>query len=141
MLADPELLSDFFSALSPKDDKPKVAKAIVDIWNSDAESFKKFPRLALAIAVVFDTPPPKTWPHAQVSEKYLPRKFPEPAAAFAEWKAARDKGRLLFRFETMSAESAPTRRTSRRRRPRRAEFRRSYSRARAPTASMRGPRR
>lgn len=102
MLADPGLLSDFFSALSPRDDRPKVAKAIVDIWNSDAEGFKKFPRLALAIAVVFDTPPPKSWPHAQVSEKCLPRKFPEPADAFAEWKAARDRGRLLFRFETMS---------------------------------------
>lgn len=51
---------------------------------------------------MFDTPPPKIWPHAQVSEKYLPRKFPAPAEAFAGWKAARDRGRLLFQFERMS---------------------------------------
>lgn len=102
MLASPELLSDFFSAISPKDDAPKVAGAIIDIYKSDPENFKKYPRLALAIALVFDTPPPKIWPHAQVSEKYLPRKFPAPAEAFAEWKAARDRGRLLFQFERMS---------------------------------------
>ena len=102
MLASPELLSDFFSTISPKDDASKVAGAIIDIYKSDPDSFKKYPRLAFAIALVFDTPPPKIWPHAQVSEKYLPRKFPAPAEAFAGWKTARDRGRLLFQFERMS---------------------------------------
>ena len=102
MLASPELLSDFFSTISPKDDASKVAGAIIDIYKSDPDSFRKYPRLAFAIALVFDTPPPKRWPHAQVSEKYLPRKFPAPSEAFAEWKAARDRGRLLFQFERMS---------------------------------------
>ena len=102
MLGRPELIEEFCTELSPKDDRAKVAKIILDIWDSDSATFKKYPRLALAIAIVFDTPPPKTWPHDQVSEKYLPRKFPEPVQAFADWKSARERGRLLTQFERMS---------------------------------------
>lgn len=102
MLGRPELIEEFCTELSPKDDRAKVAKIILDIWDSDSATFKKYPRLALAIAIVFDAPPPKTWPHDQVSEKYLPRKFPEPVQAFADWKSARERGRLLTQFERMS---------------------------------------
>ena len=41
--------------------------------------------LALAIAVVYDVPPPPDWPHGQVSALALPRKLPPPEQAFAYW--------------------------------------------------------
>ncbi len=104
LLSNPDLLEDFFSTLSTKDNLPKVFEILQKLHKSDAETFKKYPRLAMAIAVVFDAPVPKNFPHAQVSEELLPRKLPEPEKAFATWKSLRERGRMLLKPENMSIE-------------------------------------
>ena len=106
LLSNPYLLDEFFSILAKEDNLTNVANIIEKIWKSDSDGFKKMPTVALAIAIVFDTPAPASWPHGQVSETILPRKFPEPDVAFASWKGYREKGRLLLPIEKLSIEEA-----------------------------------
>lgn len=106
MLSDQDFCDEFSKTLSPEDNLPEVFTILNNIYKADAQSFKKFPRLAAAIAVVFDTPPPATWPHHQVSEKDLPRKFADPVQTFKMWIEDREKGRLLCPCEKLSIEEA-----------------------------------
>ena len=104
LLASPELLDDFVSVLSPEDDAVKVYDILANIAKSSPEKFAKYPKLAIAVAVVFDTPPPKDWPHGQVSEKLLPRKLSDPVARFNQIVDMRERGKFLLPTEKMSIE-------------------------------------
>lgn len=97
-----ELRNEFVSTLCDDDNTEQVFAILAKIYNAFPEKFAKYPRLAVAIAVVFDTPPPNEWPHAQVSDKILPRKFPEPEKAFETIVGLREKGRFLFATEKLS---------------------------------------
>ena len=77
--------ADFFELLSPVDFIPHVLQIMDTLYRADPARFKTYANLALAIAVVFDVPPPPDWPHGQVSATALPRKFPAPTEAFAWW--------------------------------------------------------
>lgn len=102
--ANPSVLEEFIFILSPKDNLKNVFKILSDIWAADAENFAKYPRLAIAIAIVFDTQPFLNWPHAQVSEEFLKRELPNPVESFKMWVAQRAKGRLLLQTERLSVE-------------------------------------
>lgn len=104
IMGNQQLLETLGATISERDDINEAFKILNAIWKDDKENFKKFQNLAVAIAVVFDTPPPETWPHPQVSKKTLPRKFMEPAEAFKMWVADRSKGRLLSKIENLSVE-------------------------------------
>ena len=105
-LSNPVLLGDFVSIVAPEDSITDVFSILEKIWKADPADFRAFPNLAVAIAIVFDTPPPATWPHSQVSEQALPRKFPYPPAAFKSIIEDRRKGRFLFPTEKLSVEEA-----------------------------------
>lgn len=104
IMADPELLDEFVGILAPEDDLKNVYEILGKIWDSDEARFKKYPRLALAIAIVFDTPPSENWPHAQVPAKVLPRKFPDCTVAFKIWCDSRESGKFLIQTERLSIE-------------------------------------
>ncbi len=104
IFSDAKLTEDISLAIKPQDNLDKVFGILSAIWDSSPDNFKQFPRLAAAIAVVFDTPPPKTWPHHQVSEKALPRQLPDPVKAFDMWTSFRKKNRLLIQPEKLSIE-------------------------------------
>ena len=82
LIENTEFSEEFSQTLSPHDNIEKVFEILSSIWSDDPNSFEKFPRIAAAIAVVFDTPPPKAWPHNQVPEKVLPRKLGNPVEVF-----------------------------------------------------------
>ena len=74
--------AEFFALLAPVDYVPKVFEILDDLNRGDPARFVAYAHLALAIAVVYDVPPPPDWPHAQVTVAALPRKFPAAADAF-----------------------------------------------------------
>jgi len=76
---------EFFSLLTPVDQVPRVFTLLNEIHQWDPARFKEYASLALAIAVVYDLPPPPDWPHAQVSTVALPRRWPRASEAFAWW--------------------------------------------------------
>lgn len=98
------LLDEFVSILSPDDDAARVFEILEKIRAASPDKFAKYPKLAIATAVVFDTPPPASWPHAQVSEKLLPREPRDPLERFSKIVEMRERGKFLIPTEKLSAE-------------------------------------
>lgn len=76
---------EFFATLSEQDNPIQVLAILQKIHSANPTVFGDYASLALAIAVVYDVPPPPDWPHGQVSATMLPRRLPEPTAAFDYW--------------------------------------------------------
>lgn len=92
-LANPAFSEEFFETVQATD-QPTETLAILDkLYAANPALFAEYPSLALAIAVVFDVPPPPDWPHGQVLPTLLPRKLPDPVAAFNHWTRL-DRGNL-----------------------------------------------
>lgn len=94
----------FFSLLAPVDYLPAVFQILNDLHRRDPAKFKTYANLALAIAVVYDVPPPPYWPHGQVSADLLPRRFPSPDEAFAWWIKQEQSGVLYHRLTRLVAD-------------------------------------
>ncbi len=103
-LSNTPALEELILILKPEDDNGRAFSILEKIWRHSPEDFAAYTSLAVAIAIVFDTPPPKTWPHHQVSEELLPRTLPDPLDAFKMWADFRKRGRLLLQTEKLSAE-------------------------------------
>jgi hypothetical protein len=95
VLGHADFTAQFFSLVSPCDLLPKSFDILSELQARDPEKFSTYASLALAIAVVYDVPPPPYWPHAQVNASALPRKLPDPAEAFAFWVRADESGQTL----------------------------------------------
>jgi hypothetical protein len=76
---------EFFATVSEQDNPIELLAILQKIHTSSAANFADYVSLALAIAIVYDTPPPPDWPHGQVNSTLLPRRLPEPVAAFDYW--------------------------------------------------------
>jgi hypothetical protein len=75
--------AEFFQLLSPLDNPSEVLSVLQKIHRQDPALFTAYPNLAMAIAVVYDTPPPPWWPHGQVDPAALSRQLPPPEQVFA----------------------------------------------------------
>ena len=95
--------AEFFSEVSAVDYLPRVLEILDELHRRDALHFKSHANLALAIAMVYDVPPPPNWPHAQVSAAALPRSFPAPADAFAWWIKQEQRGRTYHKLARLGA--------------------------------------
>ena len=95
--------AEFFGLLQPVDYVPAVFRILNDLHRRDPARFKTYPNLALAIAVVYDLPPPPLWPHGQVSAAALPRTFPAPVDAFAWWIKQEQLGRTYQKLSRLGA--------------------------------------
>ena len=80
---------EFFSNLNELDYVPRVLATLEGLHRRNPDKFARYSSLCLAIALVYDVPPPPTWPHYQVSQESLPRKLPNPAEPF-EWLTRED---------------------------------------------------
>lgn len=94
----------FLESVKPVDFLPRVFDALERIHRADAASLAAYPSLAIAIALVYDVPPPPSWPHSQVSPAALPRRWPDPEVAFGWWVAADRAGRTLQRLGRLDTE-------------------------------------
>ena len=57
----------FFENLRPEDDTTEAIRILLRIQLAHPECIQELPCLAVAIALVFDQPFPKNWPHHQVA--------------------------------------------------------------------------
>ena len=94
MGANREEAEEFALLLGEHDDEPRVAGILTRLWTGDEKGFRAQPRLALAIALVYDKPCPARFPHGQVAASALPRRLHDPAEAFAFFKESAEGGRL-----------------------------------------------
>ena len=104
LVGDAKFSAEFFSILTPVDYLPKTLEILNDLHQRDPARFKNYASLALALAVVYDVPPPPGWPHGQVTAEALPRIWPSPAAAFAWWVRQGEQGRTYHRLTRLGAD-------------------------------------
>lgn len=90
LLNDPALTEDFFAVLSPKDQVPAVLGILQDLHKAEPARFPLFNRLAIALAVVWDSPPPVT-PHFQVASGQIPQDRPSLVERYRFWLELNDK--------------------------------------------------
>ena len=95
---------EFFSLLSPVDYLPGVFAVLTDLYQADAARFREYPSLVLAIALVYDVPPPPGWPHGQVSAGALPRRLRPAREAFAWWVREDKAGHTFQRLTRLGAD-------------------------------------
>jgi hypothetical protein len=104
LLGNAAFSSQFFSLLSPVDNVPRVFEILGQLHQADPGRFKTYANLALAIAVVYDVPPPPHWPHAQVTPAALPRRLAAPLAAFTWWIGQERKGATFHQLTRLGAD-------------------------------------
>jgi hypothetical protein len=90
-----DLSNQFFTLLSTLDRAPGVMAILGDLWRRSPDEFKDYASLALAIALVYDVPPPPGWPHVQVNAAALPRQLPAPGDIFGFLIKSDRRGALL----------------------------------------------
>jgi hypothetical protein len=95
MMGSWDFSNQFFTLLSPLDRTPEVISILGKLWGHDPAGFREHANLALAIAVVYDVPPPPGWPHGQVSANALPRRLHAPLDIFGFLVKSGRKGALL----------------------------------------------
>src|SRR5258708_9845965 len=85
LLGNAAFSQEFFSLQSPVDSPPEVLAILQKIHQTEPALFADYQSLALAIAAVYDVPPPPNWPHGHVNATALPRNLQPPAQAFPSW--------------------------------------------------------
>lgn len=103
VLEDAAFSAQFFGEVSALDFLPRVLEILGELQAKRPDQFRTYPSLALAIALVYDVPPPPHWPHAQVSATALPRVLPQPLEAFDWWVGQDRKGRTAHRLSRLPA--------------------------------------
>ncbi len=104
LIANAAFSEEFFATLSPVDFVPQVLQVLDKLYRSDPKDFDDYASLALAIAVVYDLPPPPDWPHGQVSPAALPRRLPRPEATFEFFVKEDQAGRTYQRLKHLGAD-------------------------------------
>jgi hypothetical protein len=95
LLDNTDFSAEFFAVVSPCDLLTNSFDILNGLQARYPQEFPTYANLALAIAIVYDVPPPPNWPHGQVSASLLPRTLPDPAAAFEFWVHADETGQTL----------------------------------------------
>lgn len=103
LLGDREFSESFFGMISSYDLPSGVIGVLQALLDSNAARVTTYRQLALAIALVYDSPPPPNWPHWQVKTDVLPRRLPPPAQAFRFFTDSDQGGRTLHRLSTVGA--------------------------------------
>ncbi|HWA87998.1 MAG TPA: hypothetical protein VG710_17350, partial [Opitutus sp.] len=104
LLGNPEFSEEFFSLLAPVDNVPAVFAILNDLQRDDAARFASYANLALALAVVYDVPPPPDWPHPQVPPALVRQAWPPAVEAFRWWTHEDQAGHTFQRLARLRAD-------------------------------------
>lgn len=104
LLGNTAFSEEFFSLLTQVDYLPNVFQILNELHFSDPARFETYANLALAIALVYDVPPPPHWPHGQVPPSALARQLPKPVEAFKWWTQQDQLGRTYHRLASLGPE-------------------------------------
>jgi len=102
-LGSPQFSEEFFVTLDPVDNPMNVLSVLQLLYAADPGAFAAYQNLAIALAVVYDLPPPPHWPHGQVSAQALPRLLLKPTEAFNYWVRADRENRTLHKLRRLAA--------------------------------------
>lgn len=103
LLGDRAFSEAFFELLTAYDYLPQALRVLQMLRDADARRFESYAQLALAMALVYDSPPPSHWPHWQVSPDVLSRRLPAPVETFGFLADSDRRGATLHRLGRLSA--------------------------------------
>ncbi len=103
LLADPVWSSEYFALEKPLDRRAEVLGVLERLHRLDANAFSEFSRLAMAVALVHDAPPPAEWPHWQVTPEALPRRLAPAEEVFRHLVGLSREGKALWRADKLDA--------------------------------------
>ena len=103
LLADSAWSAEYFSLENPVDQRGAVLATLARLYRIDAGTFAEFSRLAMAVALVHDTPPPMEWPHQQVAPEALPRRLAPAEDVFRHLAGISREGKTLWRADKLDA--------------------------------------
>jgi len=103
LLADAGWSAEYFALEKPVDRRSEVLGILARLHGADAAAFERFSRLAMAVALVHDTPPPAEWPHRQVGEETLPRRLAPAEEVFRHLAGLSAEGGALWRADRLEA--------------------------------------
>ena len=101
LLRENSAMEELLLTLNPKDDHGKVLKFLIDAWSSNQESYAKYFTLALACAVVFDSP--VTIPNLVGDDEYDAEAAVDPMQRYLWYVKQNEKGRLAAPVHHSSA--------------------------------------
>ena len=90
------LVAAFFENLNPGDHPKQAVGILSDMQKKYPEDVAALPRLAVALALVFDQPFPKNWPHGQVLHAAVPWEEPMPVERLHTMAALQKERRYLL---------------------------------------------
>jgi hypothetical protein len=99
---DVELCRQFLGALHPNDNKGQAFEVLRTLYTNYREDVQKYPRLAVAISIVFDQDFPRDWPHHQVSTLALPKPLSGPEEIFKYYVQAEKDQDLEYKLNDLS---------------------------------------
>ncbi len=103
LMGDRAFSAAFWGMVSPVDNLPQVLLILGKIREDNPARFKAYAQLALAISLVYDSPPPASWPHEQVTEKSLKRQLLRPWEVFKFLAESDERGATLHNLGQLSA--------------------------------------
>lgn len=103
LLGNAVLSEEFFTLIVSVDNPAEVLAVFQRIHQAEPALWADYGSLALAIGVVYDTPPPPHWPHGQVGAGALSRHLPAPEQVFAYWAKLDRMNGTLHRLRRLPA--------------------------------------
>jgi hypothetical protein len=104
LLSNPELVSLLARHLSPLDYQPGVWRVLGDLQANRPQLIAEQPRLAVALAIVYDRGLPSDWPHGQVERDAVPIRWGNWKEMADYFLAAQKAGRLAFDLSKLSVD-------------------------------------
>jgi len=91
-----EVLKAFFENLRPEDHPKEALEILGAMQLKYPEDLAALPRLAVVLALVFDEPFPRGWPHRQVLQDAVPREEPDPVERLHQMALLQKDRRFLL---------------------------------------------
>ena len=92
----PELIRAYLENIASEDRRAEALQILVQMQANAPQEVKNLPRLAVALALVFDQPFPRTWPHPQVPVSAVPKEGVDPVVRLKEMDQLQSKRRYAF---------------------------------------------
>ena len=92
----PELVRGYLENITSEDLRAEALQILTQMQAHAPQEVKDLPRLAVALALVFDQPFPRNWPHSQVLASAVPQERIDPVARLREMAQLQSKRRYAF---------------------------------------------
>lgn len=106
LTADAALGRELFQNIAEGDLMSVALPLLLEFREAAAEKWEAYTRLAIAMALVYDRPPPAFWPHHQVGQDKVLRQKSSPVERFRFWIQNNENRKLTLDLKKLTVEQA-----------------------------------